>query len=70
MAALAPTRSPPITWVAIPPQVPMRIMVRTPVWYSSSTPMAVEGPPMPVDMTSTGSPSSLPSQVVYSRFWQ
>ena len=45
MAALATTRSPPITGVAIPPQVPMRIRVRTPVWYSSSTPMAVGGPP-------------------------
>ena len=33
-------------------------------------PMAVEGPPMPVDMTMTVSPSTLPSQVVYSRCWQ
>lgn len=27
-------------------------------------------PPMPVDMTMTVSPSTLPSQVVYSRCWQ
>ena len=68
-APVATTRLPPITSVCMPPQVPTRISVRTPVWHNSSTPMAVEGPPMPVDMTSTFSPSRLPSQVVYSRFW-
>lgn len=51
----------------MPPQVPTRIKWDTPSMCSSSTPMAVDGPPMPVLITSTLTPLVSASQLVYSR---
>ena len=45
-------------WIA--PVVPTRRNVRTPSWASSSTAIDVEGPPMPVEHTTTGVPSVKP----------
>src|SRR5256712_2398796 len=61
------TRSPILIsgWAA--PQVPTRMNVCTPSSFSSSTPIATDGPPMPVDIVDTGTPSSLPVNVRYSR---
>ena len=38
------------------PAEPMRMMWVTPMFFSSSTAMAMDAPPMPVDMASTGTP--------------
>ncbi len=66
-APVATTTSPLFTSSRMPPQVPTRRKVCTPIWCSSSMAMAAEGPPMPVDTTLTRSPSSKPVQVVNSR---
>ncbi len=42
------------------PQLPTRTSVRAPALTSSSTAIAAEGPPMPVEVTLTGTPSRLP----------
>jgi hypothetical protein len=52
-------------WIA--PVVPTRRNVRTPSCASSSTAIDVDGPPMPVEHTTTGVPPVQPSQLVYSR---
>ena len=66
---LATTMSPACTFRSIPPQVPVRIKVSAPHLTSSSIAMEAEGPPMPVEQAVTFSPSSVPVQTVYSRFW-
>ena len=53
MAAVAMTASPPMTGSAIPPQVPILRNVFAPQRQSSSTAMAADGPPIPVDVTLT-----------------
>lgn len=55
-----PTISPPSTSSAIPPHVPTRINVSAPHWISSSIAMEADGPPMPVDVTETFTPSKVP----------
>lgn len=67
MAAEATTRSPPTTLCAIPPQVPTRMRVWAPHLTSSSTQMAVDGPPIPWEITSIRRPARFPAQEVYSR---
>ena len=57
IAPLAITTSPLITFVCMPPQVPIRIKVSAPDITSSSIAIAAEGPPMPVDVTLTFTPS-------------
>lgn len=52
-------------WMA--PQVPTRSRVWAPLCTSSSTAMEAEGPPMPVEVTVTGTPFNLPFQVQNSR---
>ena len=66
-ADMAITESPEHTGRAIPPQVPTRIKVFTPTAASSSTAIADEGPPMPVEHTVTVSPRSVPFHILYSR---
>ena len=51
----------------IAPHDPTRTRVWAPMVQSSSTAIAAEGPPMPVEVTLTATPSSVPVQVVYSR---
>jgi len=65
---LTTTMSPHWTSAQVEAQVPTRMKVSAPHLWSSSTQMAVEGPPIPVEVTVTRSPSSVPSQVVNSRF--
>ena len=52
-------------WMA--PVVPTRRNVRTPTWASSSTAIETDGPPIPVEQTTIGTPSIQPSQLVNSR---
>ena len=52
----------------MPPQVPMRRNVSAPHCTSSSIAMAADGPPIPVEVTLTGTPSKNPVYVVNSRF--
>ena len=66
-APLGITMSPMDTLGEVEAQLPTRIMVSAPLWCSSSTAMAVEGPPIPVLVTATGTPSRVPVQVRYSR---
>ena len=54
------------SWMA--PQDPTRMKVSTPTRASSSTAMAAEGLPMPVDVTEIGTPSTVPVAVRYSRW--
>ena len=49
------------------PVVPTRRNVVTPSWASSSMAIEADGPPMPVEVTSTGTPPARASQVRYSR---
>jgi len=51
------------------PVVPTLTKVRAPMAASSSTAIAVDGEPMPVEQTEIGRPSSSPVYMVYSRFW-
>ena len=60
IAPVATTISPPSTSSAIPPHVPTRINVSAPHWISSSIAMEADGPPMPVDVTETFTPSKVP----------
>ena len=53
--------SPHWTSAQVEAQVPTRMKVSAPHLWSSSTQMAVEGPPIPVEVTVTRSPSSVPS---------
>jgi len=66
-AALAMIRSPILIpgWVA--PQVPTRTKVWTPSSRISSTPIATEGPPIPLETADTGVPLRVPVKVRYSR---
>src|SRR5579859_2376831 len=64
---MAITRSPILISGCAAPHVPTRRNVCTPSSASSSTPMATEGPPIPVDIVETGTPSTLPVNVRYSR---
>src|SRR5690348_5874172 len=64
---MAIARSPIFTSGCSAPHVPTRSSVCTPSSCSSSTPMATEGPPMPVDIADTGTPSTVPVKVRYSR---
>ena len=57
MAPVATTISPPFTSMSIPPQVPTRINVSAPHSTNSSMAMDADGPPMPVEVTLTFSPS-------------
>src|SRR5207302_7287451 len=66
-APYAMTRSPILISGCAAPQVPTRRNVCTPSSASSSTPIATEGPPIPVDIADTGTPSSVPVKVRYSR---
>ena len=50
-------------------QEPTRIKVSAPQPWSSSTVIAMDGPPIPVDVTATRSPSSVPTYVRNSRLW-
>ena len=59
-APVAITISPPMTGSAIPPHVPMRMKVSAPDAKSSSTAIDADGPPMPVEVTETRSPSRYP----------
>src|SRR5260370_21635474 len=61
------TRSPILIsgWAA--PHVPTRRKVCTPSSFSSSTAIATDGPPIPVDIVDTFTPSSEPVNVLYSR---
>jgi hypothetical protein len=43
-----------------PPEVPTRMNVCAPMAANSSTAMAVEGQPIPVEVTDTFSPSNVP----------
>ena len=67
IAPLATTISPPSTSSCIPPQVPTRRKVWAPHLDNSSIAIAADGPPMPVDVTLTFTPSMVPVYVVYSR---
>ena len=60
MAPVATTMSPLFTGICIPPQVPMRTKVSAPQRTSSSMAMEAEGPPMPVEVTLTFTPSRVP----------
>ena len=60
MAPLAITMSPPITSVCIPPQVPTLRKVSAPDLLNSSIAIAADGPPIPVDVTETLTPSIVP----------
>ena len=52
-------------WVA--PQVPTRRKVCTPSSRISSTPIATDGPPIPLETAETGTPATEPVKVRYSR---
>jgi hypothetical protein len=52
----------------IPPHDPTRMRVSAPTRANSSTAMAAEGEPIPVDVTDIGVPSSVPVAVRYSRW--
>ena len=56
-------------WGCIAPDVPTRMNVSAPAPTSSSTAIAVDGQPIPVEVAATGTPSSVPVQVTYSRCW-
>ena len=60
-------RSPSFTSRCSAPQVPMRMNVSAPHLTSSSTAIAVEGHPMPVEQHETLMPSTVPVNVRYSR---
>ena len=60
MAELATTMLPGMTFAFMPPQVPTRMKVSAPIFTSSSTAMAAEGPPIPVEVTLTFSPRRVP----------
>ena len=66
MAPLAITISPPITSSCMPPQVPTLKKVSAPHFESSSIAIAADGPPIPVDVTLTFTPSRVPVYVTYS----
>ena len=66
IAPLAITKSPPHTSSFIPPQVPTLIKVSAPHLTSSSSAIADEGPPIPVEVTETFTPSKYPVYVTYS----
>ena len=57
---LTTTMSPHWTSAQVEAQVPTRMKVSAPHLWSSSTQMAVEGPPIPVEVTVIRSPSSVP----------
>ena len=59
-APVAITMSPLVTSSLMPPQVPTRTKVSAPMLASSSMAMEADGPPMPVEVTLTRSPSSVP----------
>src|SRR5438128_2139104 len=61
------TRSPILISGCAAPHVPTRRKVCTPSSLSSSTAIATDGPPMPVDIVDTFTPSSAPVKVRYSR---
>src|SRR4030065_244336 len=48
------------------PVVPTRMKGLAPIWGSSATAIDVDGPPMPVDVTSTGEPGDETMKVVNS----
>ena len=54
-------------WGWMAPVVPTRRKVRTPNWASSSTAMDTDGPPIPVEQITMGTPLMKPSQLVNSR---
>ena len=60
MAPVATTMSPPLTFISMPPQVPTRMKVSAPHLCSSSMAMEADAPPMPVEVTLTGTPSRVP----------
>jgi hypothetical protein len=66
MAPVAITMSPLFTSVCMPPQVPILTKVSAPHLYSSSIAMDADGPPMPVDVTLTFTPSNVPVYVINS----
>jgi len=57
MAPVAMTMSPPFTFRSMPPQVPTLRKVSAPQATSSCMAMEADGPPMPVEVTLTFSPS-------------
>lgn len=59
-APVAMIRSPPKMSCCMPPQVPTRTKVSAPQRVSSSMAMEADGPPMPVEVTLTFTPSSRP----------
>src|SRR5437870_4417916 len=61
------TRSPILISGCAAPHVPTRRKVCTPSSLSSSTAIATDGPPMPVDIVDTFTPPSAPVKVRYSR---
>ena len=61
-------RTLPLTTTMSPHWTSAQVEAQVPTRMSSSTQMAVEGPPIPVEVTVTRSPSRVPSQVVNSRF--
>ena len=65
-APLAITKSPTLVCSCIAPEVPSRTIVFTPMFANSSTPIAVEGHPIPVDITLTGLSLYVPVNVLYS----
>jgi len=55
-------------WRWMAPQVPTRMNVSVPIAMSSSSALAVEGPPAPVEQAEIGPPSrSVPVKVTCSR---
>ena len=60
MAPVAITRSPLIISGCIPPQVPTLKNVSAPTLTSSSRAIEAEGPPIPVEVTLTLTPSRYP----------
>ena len=60
------TRSPLSTSSCMPPHVPTLIKVSAPQFASSSRAIAAEGPPMPVEVTLSLTPSTVPVIVTYS----
>ena len=54
------TYSPPSIFSCIPPQVPTRKNVCAPHLESSSMAIAADGPPIPVEVTLTLTPSNVP----------
>ena len=57
MAPVAMTKSPPIISVCIPPQVPTLKKVSAPTLTNSSRAIEADGPPIPVEVTLTLTPS-------------